>query len=57
MLIHILEQLKIVYRKRYNNLRGDETAEELKKIIAQSRISLDNLDNITETGFDKYLFL
>ena len=34
---NLLEQLKIVYRKRYNNLRGDETAEELKKIIEQAK--------------------
>ena len=45
------EQQDILAQNRFADV------EELKKIIAQSRISLDNLDNITETGFDKYLFL
>jgi len=33
---NLLEELKSAYPTRYNNLRGDETAEELKKIIEQA---------------------
>ena len=34
-----------------------ETIDEIKKEISKSGISLENKDEVTETGFDKFLFL
>ena len=49
---NLLEELKSAYPTRYNNLRGDETAEELKKIIEQANktdVPFSTIDDLIDS--------